>query len=168
MRLELQELLERLGVGYILGGYQTHPWSHMDFDSGQTCSAEVRMGPDEDEIEVELQMMYDTPPQGKLPLEQLMFMVGKRMSDGKWEIKTLRIKNENKVDAISGWTMKACQLFRECTKKMLSAQMPDFDDLFNDIFSEGSSRGGSTGEGGGKQPKIKPAQLLDVKKGMGF
>ena len=162
MRLPLHELLEQLGVGYVLGGYQTHPWSHMNYETGQTCSAEVRMGPDEDELEIELQMMYDTPPEGTPPLQQLMNMVAKRQADGKWEIKILRIKGENKVDAFSGWAGKACELFRACTRKLMAEDMPD------DIFRDGRRTGGSTGQGGGKQPKIKPGQLLDVKKGMGF
>lgn len=168
MRLILKELLERLGVGYILGGYQTHPWSHMDYDSGQTCSAEVRMGPDENEIEAEIQMMYDTPPEGKMPLERLVNMVVRQQSDGKWEIKVFRIKNENKFDAFPGWQKKAVQLFRECTKKLATEEMPDFDDLLDDIFNEDKTRGGSTGQGGGKAPKIKPAQIMDMKKGAGF
>ncbi|MBL4589855.1 MAG: hypothetical protein JKY11_07255 [Alphaproteobacteria bacterium] len=168
MKEELKDLLEQLGVGYILNGYQTHPCSYMDHDAGQTCSGEVRMGPDEDEFEVELQMMYDTPPEGKRSLEQLMYMIGKKQSDGKWDIKVLKIKNEDKKDSISGWVVKACKLFRTCTKKMMADEMPDFDDLLGSIFKESSKFGGSTGQGGGKQPKIRPGQLLDMKQGAGF
>lgn len=168
MRLSAKELLERLGVGYVLGGYQTHPWSHMDYDAGQTCSAEVRMGPDEDEIEGEIQMMYDTPPEGTPPLQQLIQMIAKRQSDGQWELKAFKIKNENKFNAFPGWEKKAVQLFREVTKQLAAENMPDFDDLLDDIFKEDTSRGGSTGQGGGKAPKIKPAQIMDMKKGQGF
>ncbi len=167
MREDLKVLLERLGVNYILGGYQTHPCSYMNHDKGQTCSGEVRMGPEEDELEIELQMMYDTPPEGLKPLEQLMYFVGKKHSDGQWEIKTLKIKNESKVDAISGWQQKACRLYRECTKKMMAEEMPDFDALVKEFFKEDSKFGGSTGQGGGKAPKIKPAKLLDMKRGGG-
>ncbi len=168
MRAPLKNLLEKLGVGYVLTSYQTHPWSYIDHDKGQTCSGEVRMNPDENEFEVELLMMYDTPPTGQAPIVQLLYMVAKAENDGEWEIKSLKIKNEDKTNAISGWGQKACKLFRECIKKMIAEEMPDFDALFEEIFKEDTGFGGSTGQGGGKKPKIKPGQLLDMKKGAGF
>ena len=51
---------------------------------------------------------------------------------------------------------------------MIAEEMPNFDELLQEIFKEDSKFGGSTGQGGGKQPKIKPAQLLDMKTGQGF
>ncbi len=168
MREELINLLERLGVNYVLGGYQTHPWSHMDSDAGKTCSAEVRMGPDEDDLEIELQMIHDIPPEDTLPIEQIMYMVAKKQTDDKWEIKVLNIKGESQANAVNGWQQKACKLFRECTRKLIAEEIPDFDELLQEIFKEDSKFGGSTGQGGGKQPKIRPNQLLDMKQGGSF
>jgi hypothetical protein len=59
MRVELQELLEKLGVNYVLSPYETMPWMHYDEIKGITCSAEVRMGPTAEDIEAEIQLFRD-------------------------------------------------------------------------------------------------------------
>lgn len=64
MRVELKKLLETLGIGHVLSPYETYPWVHYDSVKGMTCSAEVRMGPGGDDIEAEVQIMYD---EGRAP-----------------------------------------------------------------------------------------------------
>lgn len=59
MRVELQELLEKLGVNYVLSPYETMPWMHYDEVKGITCSAEVRMGPTAEDVEAEIQLFRD-------------------------------------------------------------------------------------------------------------
>lgn len=59
MRLPLNELLEKLGVERVLEAYETQPWLFYDEDQAITASAEVRMGPGQDDIEVEIQFLYD-------------------------------------------------------------------------------------------------------------
>lgn len=59
MRIELDKLLERLGVSYVLSPYETMPWVHYDEEKGITCSAEVRMGPTSEDIETEIQLIRD-------------------------------------------------------------------------------------------------------------
>jgi len=65
MRVTLEELIEKLGVPDKLHPYETFPWLHYDEEEGITCSAEVRMGADYEDVEAELQFMYDefTPPE---------------------------------------------------------------------------------------------------------
>ena len=71
MRVPLKELLDKLGVGYILSAYETCPWSAYDEEQGITCSAEVRMNNDGDEIEAEMQIMRDNPTGDEKPVEQV-------------------------------------------------------------------------------------------------
>lgn len=65
MRALVKDLMDSLGVGYILSAYETAPWSAYDDDEGLTCSAEVRMSSDADEMEAEIQFMYDEPTPDK-------------------------------------------------------------------------------------------------------
>ena len=69
MRVELKKLMETLGVGHVLSPYETFPWVHYDSVKGVTCSAEVRMGPAGDEVEAEVQLVYDEDkaPEPALP-----------------------------------------------------------------------------------------------------
>ena len=50
MRYELKNLMEKLGVNRVLAPYETQPWLHYDPARGISCSAEVRMGPDSQDI----------------------------------------------------------------------------------------------------------------------
>jgi hypothetical protein len=72
MRVELKKLMETLGVGHVLSPYETFPWFHYDSVKGVTCSAEVRMGPGGDDIEAEIQFLYDEgrAPEPPLPAAQ--------------------------------------------------------------------------------------------------
>lgn len=168
MRETLQELLEDLGVGYILGPYQTQPWSHMDVEKGITCSAEVRMNPDGNELEAEIQIMYDAPPEGKPPVEQVLWLHAMPHKDNKWDVFHLKFYNQDKKNSIYGWESKCCKLFHACVNKINAGSIPNFDELMEEHFKEDERFGGRKGGGSGKSPKIRPAQLLDMKKGAGF
>ena len=61
MREPLDKFMEDLGVGRILSPYETQPWMHYDEEQGISCSAEVRMGPGGDDVEAEIQFLYDDP-----------------------------------------------------------------------------------------------------------
>jgi len=167
MKETLPEMLKRVGVDYVLGPYQTQPWSHMDVDEGVTCSGEVRMSPDGEEFEAELQIMYDVPPEGKRPMEQLMWLRSAVHKDEKWEITNLKIKGENETNSIYGWEEKGCTLFRVCAKKLANGEIPDFDAICKDHFKEDESFAGRRGSGGSKSPRIRPEKLLNPQKGGG-
>jgi hypothetical protein len=67
MRLPLDKFLEKLSVGHTLTAYETHPWFIYDETQGINASAEVRMGPGGDDLEAEIQFLYDNPPQIQAP-----------------------------------------------------------------------------------------------------
>lgn len=73
MRIEYSELMEKLGVGHNLCAYETRPWFLHDPELGVMCSAEVRVGPGVEDIEAEIQFLYDNdnpPPPEPEPEEK--------------------------------------------------------------------------------------------------
>lgn len=169
MRVTLKDLMDRLAVGYVLGPYETFPWSHYDADKGVTCSAEVRMGPDSEEVEAEIQIVHDTPPAGKSSMEHICYIrCAPGTADGLWEVLTLRLKGEPLKEEIYNWQEKSCQFFSAVTRALATEEIPDIDALIEDIFHNYERFHDQYGGGGGKSPKIRPNQLLDIKKGRGF
>jgi len=163
-RVKLSELMDKIGVGYVLGPYQTAPWSVYDSATGTTCSAEVRMGPDNDEIEAEAQLMYETPPAGKKGMEQACYIRATPASEGLWEVSTLRIRGLPFGQDIMGWQEKACDFFSLLIAALQADEVPDIDALLEQAFYK--ERGNDQyGSGGGKSPKIKPGRLMGMKKG---
>lgn len=59
MRVNYEELMQKLGVGYELSPYETRPWFVYSEEKGITCSAEVRAGPGLSDLEAEIQFLYD-------------------------------------------------------------------------------------------------------------
>jgi len=165
MRVTLDELLNKLEVGYRLGAYETCPWSFYDGETGTTCSAEVRMGSDGAEIEAEIQLMYDTPPEGKPPIDYACHIVAAPLSDGQWDVKSLRIRGEPYGADLYNWEEKACTFFSLVVRKMKLDQLPDIDDLIDDAFHNDEHFSGGDAGGGSKAPKLK-GNLLGKKGGM--
>jgi hypothetical protein len=169
MRVAYKELMEVLGVGYLLGSYETCPWSAYDEDKAITCSAEVRADPDGETIEAEIQMMPDEPPAGKPPMEQMCLITAKKVSAaGEWEVKDLKIKGEPFDEEIYNWQEKCCNFFRAAIVELQRDIVPDIDDLIERELNIKEKQGDQRGSGGGKSPKIRAAQLLDMKQKGGF
>lgn len=166
MQVGKKELMDRLGVGHELGPYETFPWSGYDPEGGRTCSAEVRMNPDGDELEAEVQMMYDSPPPGAAPMEQIIFIKSSPNSEADWEIRFLRVRGEPLGDDIYNWQEKACNFFRAVAQELQSGTIPDIDELIDTCFHNRERFGDQRQGGGGKSPKIRTEQLL--KKSGGF
>jgi len=61
MRLPVADICKKLGLERTLHPYETQPWLHYDDEQGITCSAEVRMGPGGEDLEIEIQFLYDNP-----------------------------------------------------------------------------------------------------------
>ena len=169
MRVSKKELMDKLGVGYELGPYETFPWSYYDPDSGCTCSAEVRMDPDGGELEAEVQMMYDTPPEGKPPMEQA-FWIRSRPSavSGEWEILDLKLQGAPPEKEIYNWQEKSCNFFHAVIQELQNDTIPDIEELIDRELHDRERMGDQRQGGGGKSPKIKTAQLTGMKKGGGF
>ncbi len=168
MRVKYKELMDKLGVGYELESYGTCPWSHYDPESGVTCSAEVRRDGGVDEIEAEIQIMYDDPPEGRPSMEQIALIRGKAVTGDEWDIVMLTIRGAPFGEDIYNWQEKSCYFFCAVIDELRQEIMPDIDDLIDREFHSRERFADQHGGGGGKSPKIKAGQLLDVKKGSGF
>jgi len=168
MRVTVEELLNKMGVGYVLGPYQTAPWSAYDAENGKTCSAEVRMGSSSDEIEAEAQMMRDNPTETQPPMEQICYIRAAPLAGPQWGITTLRIKGEPFGKGIHNWEEKSCKFFSLLAQSLQMNEIPDIDDLIEEAFHGKERFHDQRGGGGGKSPKIRAGQVLGMKKGSGF
>ncbi|MBU6235562.1 MAG: hypothetical protein KGQ41_06935 [Alphaproteobacteria bacterium] len=162
MKLSMRDLMDRMGVGRNLSPYETQPWVHVDGTEGITASAEVRMNGDGDEIEAELQFLYDNPPAGKAPVEQIVWMKIKPQIrlQGLWATTDLWVKKENYANKVYGWEEKACNFFRACVRELKAERLPDIEMLISREFAAREVFGGGAGEGSNKSPQIKSNQLL--------
>lgn len=162
MKLSLRELMDRLGVGRTLNAYDAQPWIHVDAREGVTASAEVRMNGDGDEVEAELQFMYDTPPPGKESCEQIVWLKVKPhlRLQGMWATTDLFVKKENYSSKVYGWEEKGCNFFRACVREIKAERLPDIELLISRELSSREVFGGGAGEGSNKSPQIKTNNLL--------
>lgn len=167
MKLALDELIQKLGVSYTLSPYETFPWSVYDDKDGRTCSSEVRMNPDGNEIEAELQFIYDQAPIGKPSVEQILWMKIKPHLQNQWDVSDLWIRRENWSGKVYNWEEKACNFFRACITEIEQGRIPDVDALLERELNQKEKFAGNRGGGGGKSPKIRPEQILNMK-GQGF
>ncbi len=181
MREPLRDLMDHLGVGYILSAYETCPWSAYGdeeedeesgdgssaSDSGLSCSAEVRMNSDADELEAELQIMRDNPTGDEKPIEQVFWLLAKPATAGKWDVKIARVKNENKGDSVHGWEAKAVSFFNACVTELKMEKIPDIDAIYEREMNKKDRLSDNSQGGSSKAPKIKPQALLGMKGGMG-
>jgi hypothetical protein len=174
MRFDLKKLMEKLGVNRVLAPYETQPWFHYDSTKGITCSAEVRMGPGAEDIEAEIQFLHDEgsgdaaggTAAGGGP-EQIMRMKILPEGDGMWRPTELRVRNEDYVNRIYDWEDKGCNFFRACIQALQMSDLPNIDELIKtELGDDDDWGGGKKGKIGRKAPKIKPAQLLGIKRGM--
>jgi len=163
MRVTLKELLDKLGVGYILSAYETCPWSAYDDEQGLSCSAEVRMDCDGEELEAELQLMRDDPKDGEKPIEQIYWMMAKVAVGGKWDVKIAKVKDENKAEEIHNWAEKTVNFFDACVQELKMGKIPDFEELIKKEIHTKEKFGDKAGGGGNKSPKIKPQALMGMK-----
>lgn len=168
MRVLLKELSDKLGVGYLLSPYETCPWSVYDGDKGVTCSAEVRMSGEGNEIEAELQMLYDTPPAGKPPVEHVFYAQCKIATADKWDAVVIKIRGADPDKTLYNWDEKALSFFHACVQELKMNKLPDIDELLERELKSKERFGSTDGGGSSKAPKIKPQQLLGMKQGRGF
>ena len=191
MRIPLEELLEKLGVNYVLSPYETMPWMHYDESIGMTCSAEVRMGPTSEDVEAEIQLLRDEDAEdegdedsgvGSMEIpdpdkskganevepggrKQIMWMRADAAVESQWGPKQLRVNGKDYVNEFHGWEEKGCDFFKACAESLQMGEIPDFDDLIdNNMRDDSFGGGGRRGRIGRKSPNIKPGQLLGMKK----
>ena len=179
MRVELKELLKKLGIDRVLSPYETQPWLFYDETQGITASAEVRMGPGNEDLEAEVQFIHDEkdedesedgestetlPPSGR---EQIMHMRAIPTTATEWSPTKLDVKGKDYVNEIHDWEGKGCTFFKACVQAMNMGEMPNIDELIEkELNDSGGGGGGKRGKIGRKSPKIKPNQLLGMKGGL--
>ncbi len=167
MKMTFREVMDSLGVPHTLSPYETYPFNVYDSEKGLTCSAEVRMGMDDGEVEAEIQLMYDTPPAGSASMQQIIwFKIMPQTSAGNdWATREARLKNENIDPEMYNWEEKCCNFFGSVVRFLKLDQVPDIEELIDEEFNTRERFHDQYGGGGGKSPKIKPGQLLNIKKG---
>lgn len=171
MRIPLEELMEKLAVDRVLHPYETQPWLMYDDEQGITCSAEVRMGPGGEDVEAEIQFLYDDDAdipelyvedgedddedkggkgggeKPKTPLivngrMQVLILRAEPMSEGKWGLKNLKIRGLSYVNEIHGWDEKGCSFFTMCVQSINMGELPDIDSLIEkEMRDEKGGRG---------------------------
>ena len=168
MKMTFRELMDRLGVIQDLSPYETCPFNVYDGSKGITCSAEARMGSDPHEVEVEVQIMYDTPPAGKPSMAHILWFNVKPQVSNEWSTKQARLKGEPLDTNIYNWEEKCCNFFGALVRHLKTDEIPDIDDLIEEHFHGRERFHDQMGGSSSKSPKIKPAALLGIKKGQGF
>jgi len=173
MALKFKELMDKMGVPKLIGAYETYPWSAYDDekDGGTTCSAEVRMGPDADDIEAEIQLMRDEPAQGALPMEQIVVVRVQKKGADDWNVFDLWLKGKPFDKAgTPDWQNKSCNFFRAAVQEIAMDKIPDFERLIaRELHDRGGGGDNNRGGGGGKKPKVRGGQLMGTSnKGGGF
>lgn len=97
---------------------------------------------------------------------QVLFMRILPMTEKEWTTKKLLVKGKDYENDFDGWEEKGCDFFRACIEAMQMSEIPDIEELIDTVLTDGSWGGSRRGRVGRKSPKIKPAQLLGMKKGM--
>ncbi len=168
MRTTLKDLMDNLGVGYVLSAYETCPWSVYDDEAGVSCNAEVRMNSDADELEAEMQFMRDYPKEGEKAVEQVFWLLAKPAVTDQWDVKIVRIKGESQDGTVHAWEEKSVSFFHACVQELKLDKIPDIDEILEREMKSKERFGDSSQGGGSKAPRIKPQALLGMKGGRGF
>jgi hypothetical protein len=167
MRESLDKLLDRLGVPGRLEAYATCPWSAYDSDKEVSCMAEVRMSPDGEELESDIQLVRDNPKGDEKGMEQVLWQRFYKDGTGNWAASDIRVKGADRKSTYA-WEEKGCELFKAVVMTLRRNVIPDIDELIEEIFNRNERFADQYGGGTSKSPKIKPQQLLDMKQGRGF
>ena len=167
MRVPLKELMDKLGVGYILSAYETCPWSAYEEERDLTCSAEVRMNNDGDEIEAEMQFVRGNPQGDEKPFEQVFWLLARPSTQDKWDVAEVKIKGESIKGTTYNAEEKGCGFFNACVQELKMNVIPDIDAILEREMKSNEKYGGGATGGSKKAPKIKPQNMYDMKGGMG-
>jgi hypothetical protein len=168
MRADVKQVCDMLGVGYVLSPYDTCPWSAYDAEKGVTATGIVSMNSEGNEIEAEIQFLYDKPEAGKPSFERMCLMTCRPITGGMWSAVSLEIKGKDEANSVYEWETKGCAFFAACVQEIKMGFIPDIDAIYeremkkSEKFNDG--RQGTTS----KAPKIKPNALLGLKQGRGF
>lgn len=172
MRVDYKELMEKLGVGHELAPYETRPWFLYDSEKGISCSAEVRIGPGADDVELEIQFLHDEEDarydddENYGGPEQIMMMRFLPSKEQIWAEKIMLVKGKDYANQIHNWGERGCEFFCNCIGALQMGEMPDIDEMIEkDLTDSKGGRGGRRGRVGKKGFKMdqKPATGMGMK-----
>ena len=174
MRVPYKELMDKLAVGYLLSAYETKPWFVYDSERGISCSAEVRIGPGTEDVEADIQFLYDETDGRYVEErdyggpEQVMLMRCMPHKDNLWSPQLLMVKGETYVNKVHKWEEKGCAFFSACIEAIQMGEIPDIEALMDQELEDdrwGGGRG-KRGKVGKKAPEINANALLGKPQGM--
>ena len=165
MRVEYKELMEKLGVGYELSPYETRPWFLQDDDRGISCSAEVRVGPGAEDVELEIQFLKDDDyfeeEDAEPGPEQVMMMRFIPSKDQIWGATMMLVKGKSYANEIYNWGERGCEFFCSCIGALQMGEIPDIDELIETLLTDkktgGRGRRGRVGKKGFKMQQKPPS-----------
>jgi hypothetical protein len=168
MQVLYKELMDALGVGYELSPYETRPWYLYDEAKGIECNAEVRVGPGAEDVEAEIQFIYEDrdPEDGEdrpKGLEQIMLLKVLPLRDKLWTARFFLVKGQIYHGKIYDWEKRACQFFLNCIQDIQMGELPDIEELIEGDLTDAKGRGGR-GKIGKKAPKVNPSALMGMKR----
>ncbi len=161
MRIIYKELMEKLGAGYELSPYETRPWFLHDEEKGIACSAEVRVGPGAEDVEVEIQFLHDeestsNDPDDNIGPEQIMLMRFIPTKDSLWSASLMLVKGKNYNNQIYNWGERGTEFFCSCIGALQMGEIPDIDTLIEELLTDSKSGGrGRRGRVGKKGLKMQ-------------
>ena len=164
MKATLRELMDLFGVDRLFNPYDSETWAAYDATAGGTCNAEIHMDGDGKTVEAEIQFIYDTPPAGTPPVEQIMYIQTDRDMNGKWTPSLLRVRKDLLSGKVYDWEKKGGEFFLTVATHLRRNEVPDLEALIERIFRASEGYGTGTASGGSRKPMIRPEQLLDPTK----
>lgn len=171
MRVDYKELMEKLGVGHELAPYETRPWFLHDSEQGISCSAEVRIGPGAEDVELEIQFLhdeedarYDDDRDYGGP-EQIMLMRFLPSKEQIWAEKIMYVRGEDYANKIHDWGERGCAFFCNCIGALQMGEMPDIDEMIEQDLTDRSrtGRGGRRGKVGKKGFRVEQKPAMGMK-----
>ena len=89
---------------------------------------------DGNEVEAEAQMMYDAPPAGKPPMEQICYLRAEP-SGGAWDVTVFRVRGQPYGQDKGNWPDKACDFFALLARALQVDEIPNVDELLDEAFA---------------------------------
>lgn len=166
MRAILRDILDKLSVDQELKAYDSESWAVFDDENNVSCTAEVMMNSDADELTADIQFMRDFPKGDEKPMEQVLHIIAVPAVQGKWDIKTATFKGENRGGDSYNWEGKCADLFSACVQELKMDKIPDIDALAEKELKDDERFGGTKGGGGRKSPQMKNQNNMKMKSGM--
>lgn len=154
--MNLKDILDKMGVPYVMGPYETKLWTHTDPEKEITVSADIAMNPDGDELESQIVFFYEKPPEGKKSTDLVFKSVARPKTQEKWGFARLDVNGENFMEKVPDWEKNTCDFFRVCCQVIQKGEIPDIEEILDDEFFKGGRyRSGRGGGGGGRKMAMK-------------